>query len=176
MPFLLRTACKCWNRYAANNEIISDEPAMHDENLNARSFAKRGVCSRDEASLAGVLTHPPASPRTDRLPTMYGKGVFCHTCQTNQMLLSNLLSNYIPPVDVSSPFHAHVSSSHHTHTIPDLLYSRIQNIPEDYSHFPHTENQSKFDTHLFARNVSLSSTKKSGNEIKWHARAPWAHS
>jgi len=28
---------------------------------------------------------------------MYGKGLFCHTCQTNQMLLSNLLSNYLPP-------------------------------------------------------------------------------
>ena len=23
---------------------MSDEPAMHDEKLNARSFAKRGVC------------------------------------------------------------------------------------------------------------------------------------
>lgn len=31
---------------------------------------------------------------------MYGKGVFCHTCQTNQMLLSNLLSNYLPPPTV----------------------------------------------------------------------------
>ncbi|KIJ68203.1 hypothetical protein HYDPIDRAFT_81318 [Hydnomerulius pinastri MD-312] len=71
--------CNCWNRYDANGEIMSDEPAMHDEKLNARSFAKR------------------ASPSKDRLPSMYSKGQFCHTCQTNQMLLVNLLSNYLPP-------------------------------------------------------------------------------
>ncbi|KAF9822098.1 hypothetical protein IEO21_00092 [Rhodonia placenta] len=52
---------------------------MYDEKLNSRSFAKR------------------ASPRKDRLPTMYGSGLFCHTCQTNQMLLANLLSSYLPP-------------------------------------------------------------------------------
>lgn len=58
---------------------MSDEPAMHDESLNSKSFAKR------------------ASPSKDRLPSMYGTGQFCHTCQTNQMLLVNLLSNYLPP-------------------------------------------------------------------------------
>ncbi|OCH96049.1 hypothetical protein OBBRIDRAFT_787500 [Obba rivulosa] len=73
--------CDCWNRFDKNGEIISDEPAMHDENLNARSFAKR------------------ASPRKDRLPSSYGSAPFCHTCQTNQMLLANLLSNYLPPPD-----------------------------------------------------------------------------
>ncbi|KAF8203181.1 Ima1 N-terminal domain-containing protein [Pholiota molesta] len=77
------TACSCWNRYDESGEIISDEPAMHEEHLNSRSFAKRG------------------SPSKDRLPTMYGPGPFCHSCQTNQMLLINLLSNYLP--DVSSP-------------------------------------------------------------------------
>ncbi|KIJ21898.1 hypothetical protein PAXINDRAFT_105505 [Paxillus involutus ATCC 200175] len=71
--------CSCWNRYDTNGEIMSDEPAMHDEKLNTKSFAKR------------------ASPSKDRLPSMYGTGQFCHTCQTNQMLLVNLLSNYLPP-------------------------------------------------------------------------------
>ncbi|KAH7929338.1 hypothetical protein BV22DRAFT_1081109, partial [Leucogyrophana mollusca] len=70
--------CSCWNRFDANGEIISDEPAMHDEAMNAKSFAKR------------------ASPSKDRLPSFYGRGQFCHTCQTNQMLLVNLLSNYLP--------------------------------------------------------------------------------
>jgi hypothetical protein len=75
--------CGCYNRYDHNGEILSDEPAMHDEALNSRSFAKR------------------ASPSKDRLPTIYGHlGPFCHTCQTNQMLLVNLLSNYLPPPDV----------------------------------------------------------------------------
>ncbi|KAF9244549.1 Ima1 N-terminal domain-containing protein [Melanogaster broomeanus] len=73
------TCCGCWNRYDAKGEIMSDEPAMHDEKLNTKSFAKR------------------ASPSKDRLPSMYGTGQFCHTCQTNQMLLVNLLSNYLPP-------------------------------------------------------------------------------
>lgn len=66
--------CDCWNRYDANWDIISDEPAMYDEKLNSRSFAKR-----------------------DRLPTMYGSGLFCHTCRMNQTLLANLLSSYLPP-------------------------------------------------------------------------------
>ncbi|PBL01191.1 hypothetical protein ARMGADRAFT_415350 [Armillaria gallica] len=73
--------CGCWNRYDATGEILSSEPAMHDESLNLRSFSKR------------------ASPNKERLPTMYGKGPFCHTCQTNQMLLMNLLSNYLPDPD-----------------------------------------------------------------------------
>ena len=41
-----------------------------------------------------------ASPSKDRLPTMYGSGPFCHSCQTNQMLIVNLLSNYLPPQEV----------------------------------------------------------------------------
>ncbi|KAK7059127.1 hypothetical protein VNI00_001753 [Paramarasmius palmivorus] len=33
---------------------------------------------------------------------MFGKGPFCHACQTNQMLIVNLLSNYLPaPTDPS---------------------------------------------------------------------------
>ncbi|KAJ7169726.1 Ima1 N-terminal domain-containing protein [Mycena filopes] len=71
--------CDCVNRFGADGQIISDEPAMHDENLNSRAFLKR------------------ATPSKDRIPTMYGPGKFCHTCQTNQMLLVNLLANYLPP-------------------------------------------------------------------------------
>ncbi|GBE78034.1 Ima1 N-terminal domain-containing protein [Sparassis latifolia] len=73
--------CDCWNRYGNDGEIISEEPAMHDEKMNTRSFARRG------------------SPRKDRLPSIYGSVLFCHTCQTNQMLLAQLLSNYLPPQD-----------------------------------------------------------------------------
>ncbi|KAF5388560.1 hypothetical protein D9757_004594 [Collybiopsis confluens] len=74
------TTCGCWNRYDADGEILSDEPAMHEESLNSRSFSKR------------------ASPSKDRLPTSYGNGPFCHDCQTNQHLIVNLLSNYLPPL------------------------------------------------------------------------------
>ncbi|RDB29665.1 Integral inner nuclear membrane protein ima1 [Hypsizygus marmoreus] len=70
--------CGCWNRFDANGDIISEEPAMHVESLNSKSFAMRATTSQDQ------------------LPTMYGKGPFCHTCQSNQLLLINLLSNYLP--------------------------------------------------------------------------------
>ncbi|KAF9462097.1 Ima1 N-terminal domain-containing protein [Collybia nuda] len=72
-------SCGCWNRYDEKGDILSDEPAMHDESMNSIAFAKR------------------ASPNKNQLPTMYGKGPFCHTCQTNQMLHVHLLSNYLPP-------------------------------------------------------------------------------
>ncbi|KAJ6519662.1 Ima1 N-terminal domain-containing protein [Mycena sanguinolenta] len=65
--------CGCLNRWV-NGQIVSDEPAMHDESLNSRAFS---------------------SQPKDRIPTMYGPSVFCHTCQTNQMLLVNLLANYL---------------------------------------------------------------------------------
>ncbi|KAL0071813.1 hypothetical protein AAF712_000735 [Marasmius tenuissimus] len=60
---------------------------MHDEALNSRSFSKR------------------ASPSKNSLPTIFGKGnpsAFCRNCQTNQMLILNLLSNYLPAQTDSS--------------------------------------------------------------------------
>ncbi|KAI0094799.1 Ima1 N-terminal domain-containing protein [Irpex rosettiformis] len=78
--------CSCWNRYDWNGEIVSDDPAMYDESLNTRSFARRGL------------------QRKDRLPSMYShqsQSPFCHECQTNQMLISNLMSNYLPSQDDS---------------------------------------------------------------------------
>ncbi|KIJ54653.1 hypothetical protein M422DRAFT_200532 [Sphaerobolus stellatus SS14] len=73
--------CDCWNRYDERGEIMSDEPAMHEESMNTQSYAKR------------------ASPSKSRFPTTYSKTPFCHTCLTNQTLLVNLLSNYLPPSD-----------------------------------------------------------------------------
>lgn len=100
--------CGCWNRYDANGEIMSDDPAMHDESLNTRSFAKRGSRPCNSLGPSGFADHSArrtrsASPRKDRLPVSYGATVFCHTCQTNQMLISNLLSNYLPPPEVRGP-------------------------------------------------------------------------
>lgn len=96
--------CSCWNRYDARGEIVSDEPAMHDESMNTRSFAKRGETTPLYTyypfdRLVSVVSIT-ASPRKDRFLPTYGPVIFCHTCQTNQMLISNLLSNYLPPPDV----------------------------------------------------------------------------
>jgi Ima1 N-terminal domain len=38
--------CSCWNRYDSNMVILSDDPAMHDESLNRKSFARRGAFCR----------------------------------------------------------------------------------------------------------------------------------
>jgi hypothetical protein len=35
--------CGSFNRYDSKGQIMSDEPAMHDEAMNARSFARRGM-------------------------------------------------------------------------------------------------------------------------------------
>lgn len=78
---------------------MSFEPAMQDESLNRRSFARRGECWNALRTLQYSNTCP-ASPSKDRLPTMYGKGPFCHACQTNQMLIINLLANYLPSTKV----------------------------------------------------------------------------
>lgn len=97
--------CSCWNRYDRNGVIMSDDPAMHDESLNTASFARRGAFSLCPArrpavdwGLFGI-----ASPQKDRLPSMYSQRTqspFCHECQTNQTLISNLMSNYLPSQDV----------------------------------------------------------------------------
>jgi Ima1 N-terminal domain len=97
------TSCGCWNRYDSRGEIISDEPAMHEEHLNSKSFAKRGrshLWFQNDTSAELSI----ASPSKDRLPTMYGSGPFCHSCQTNQMLIVNLLSNYLPSQEVHATF------------------------------------------------------------------------
>ncbi|KIY45770.1 hypothetical protein FISHEDRAFT_66817 [Fistulina hepatica ATCC 64428] len=77
--------CTCWNRYDQYGEISSYEAAMQDESLNRKSYLRRG------------------SPRKDRLPTTYSATPdrFCRTCSTNQTLIMNLLSNYLPPPESS---------------------------------------------------------------------------
>ncbi|KEP50452.1 Ima1 amino-terminal domain protein [Rhizoctonia solani 123E] len=70
--------CGSWNMFDKNGRLVSDHPAMHDEALNTDSFAKR------------------ASPNKNRIPSSFSTNVFCHTCQTNQTLTMNLLSNYLP--------------------------------------------------------------------------------
>ena len=89
---------------------MSDEPAMHDPMLNRLSFARRGAFPSTRApppqrtQTGRNQTETIASPRKDRLPSEHSnKPVFCHTCQTNQHLLVNLLANFLPdPADPES--------------------------------------------------------------------------
>jgi Ima1 N-terminal domain len=48
--------CSCWNRYDSNMVILSDDPAMHDESLNRKSFARRGAFFR-----SSHVSSPPLS-------------------------------------------------------------------------------------------------------------------
>ncbi|KAH9162785.1 Ima1 N-terminal domain-containing protein [Lactarius sanguifluus] len=84
--------CGCWNRYDAHGDILSDDPAMHDEALNLKSFARR------------------ASPRKDRLLTTFGSAPFCSTCQSNQRLIVSLLSSYLPPSDDDPDYEPRLAS------------------------------------------------------------------
>lgn len=81
-------------------EILSDEPAMHEETMNAAAFAKKGLLGTVLSSSHILsLKRTLASPRKDKIPTLHSQRVFCRTCQTNQTLHLNLLSNYLPPED-----------------------------------------------------------------------------
>jgi hypothetical protein len=77
--------CQCWNRYDPRGEIISDEPAMHEPGMNAKSFAKRGKPAAIPNRRVQLNSSCTASPRNDRFLPSYGKTVFCNTCQTNQV-------------------------------------------------------------------------------------------
>ncbi|KAG8755300.1 hypothetical protein FRC12_010922, partial [Ceratobasidium sp. 428] len=72
-------ACGSWNLFDRNGKLRSDHPAMYDESFNTDSFSKRG------------------SPSKNRLPSSFPSNIFCHACQTNQTLIINMLSNYLPP-------------------------------------------------------------------------------
>jgi hypothetical protein len=109
--------CATWNRYDAHGEIISDEAAMHEEALNVHSFAKRGLNSLLSNNYES-MTHfmfATASPSKSHLPPLYGAGPFCHTCQTNQMMAMNLLSNYLPDPTVGLYVLVIFSSSYNVH-------------------------------------------------------------
>lgn len=99
--------CACWNHYDANGDILSDDPAMHDEALNRRSFARRGASFAVPSSpfpYTGPLSSAPAaSPRKDRFLSTFGNAPFCSVCQSNQRLVNSLLSSYLPPSDDVRP-------------------------------------------------------------------------
>ncbi|KAH8835905.1 Ima1 N-terminal domain-containing protein [Flagelloscypha sp. PMI_526] len=82
-PFVWRCdACSCWNVFdQKTGEFSKDfvDPAMRDETLNVQSFNRRG------------------SSNKRALPSSYpSQSLFCRTCQTNHMMVTNLLSDYLP--------------------------------------------------------------------------------
>lgn len=105
--------CACWNHYDANGNILSDDPAMHDETLNRRSFARRGASSPSHPLLPIYMPlspTPAATPRKDRLLSTFGNAPFCSVCQSNQRLVNSLLSSYLPPSDDVRPLTARTQS------------------------------------------------------------------
>lgn len=73
--------CSSLNKYdPVTGEIHVDEPAMYDHNLNHKAYA---------------------TSSTHTLPSTFQSSPFCHTCSTNQLLLTNLLGSYLP--EPSSP-------------------------------------------------------------------------
>ncbi|WVN89739.1 uncharacterized protein L203_104969 [Cryptococcus depauperatus CBS 7841] len=74
--------CGCWNiRDQKTGEMISDLPAMHDSELNSKSFSLRAL---------------PSSNHLPRTSTSMSASSFCHSCLSNQTLTMNMLANYLP--------------------------------------------------------------------------------
>lgn len=154
-------SCGCWNRYDEKGDILSDEPAMHDASLNSTAFAKRGMSSLPcLPQLINIL----ASPNKNQLPTMYGKGPFCHTCQTNQMLLVHLLSNYLPPPNVR------ILKDISIHVLTSL---RIQNTSVGLKCSLNIENLSTCGTHPCVSHVFRLLRMKSEERTPWQGLRHW---
>lgn len=106
------TSCSSRNRYdPKTGEIMSSDPAMFDEEANKSSFARRGGSLRSINSYAPTLVtnlaNLAANQPKSKLPSTFESSLFCHTCRTNQTLVTNLLANYLPPADVSLPSKYH---------------------------------------------------------------------
>lgn len=157
--------CSCWNRYDEAGQIVSDEPAMRDESLNTVSFAKRGMFVIKLVIRTGLSNCLIASPSKHRLPTTYGKGPFCHTCLTNQTLLMNMLSNYLPSSDVcyQYPFFELFTSSSRTHSMKHVCLS-CQHIPR----------RCRVAIHRYAVTASLQWTRNFKRRNTWRGRQRWA--
>ena len=109
-----------------------------------------------------------ASPRKDRLPATYSPSLFCHTCQTNQTLVSNLLANYLPPPHVCTQF---------IFVSPLVSSSRgsIRNMLDCQSNSPRTVHLSKLAIHRHAQIACLQSRKKFESVMQWHAHRQLVH-
>lgn len=99
------TSCSSRNRYdPKTGEIMSSDPAMFDTEANKPSFARRGGFLKSISSHARPLViNLSANQSKSKLPSTFESSLFCHTCTTNQTLVTNLLANYLPLADVSPP-------------------------------------------------------------------------
>ena len=174
--------CQCWNRYDARGEITSDEPAMHEPGMNARSFARRGeilVPPQRYPELMLVQRHPG---RTDfyqvmaRLfsatPAKQIKYVLYHprpepagqsTLTSPPPDVTNEPPGQLPPIPRgsfrSTPSLANIHNPH-----------RIQNTPPDSHLSPHTKLPSNYATHPYVQTASPRSRRKYDQGTTWPAR------
>ncbi|KAL9934000.1 hypothetical protein V8E36_007082 [Tilletia maclaganii] len=83
----LCSACQCYNRTDRHEHggMSSWEPAMSEPRMNEDSFALRATAPPSARLLRDA--HQERQARDNP---------FCHTCTTNQTLLMNMLSSYLP--------------------------------------------------------------------------------
>ncbi|KAH6916884.1 Ima1 N-terminal domain-containing protein [Coprinopsis sp. MPI-PUGE-AT-0042] len=112
---------------------------MHEEQLNRLNFAKR------------------ASPSKDQLPNLQRSGPFCHNCQTNQMLIMNLMSNYLPPPE-SPEYNQRLKQ---LPVYKESLYSRYPPVCDNCRPAVEEEMQNK---EQMARRKALNGWLKGGKE------------
>jgi hypothetical protein len=168
--------CACWNHYDANGVILSDDPAMHDETLNRRSFARRGASSLSCPLLPihmSLSSAPAASPRKDRLLSTFGNAPFCSVCQSNQRLVNSLLSSYLPPSDdvrTPCPYAVLKAVKALTTCVPYRLFCRIPIMLLASQASRPTKLPSTRATHSSARGVPPSSKRRYEKRTTWRVR------
>lgn len=140
----------------------TNQPCTRSISIQIRSqsvVCTTHISSTDHSSYISL-----ASPSKDRLPTLYGPGPFCHSCQTNQMLIVNLLSNYLPAPEVRTP---PLSPVIDPRTYP---FNRVPNTRLGSKCCPLTASPSTSDTRPSATNVSRKSRNKSVRKNTWPAQ------
>jgi Ima1 N-terminal domain len=166
--------CTCWNRYDLNGDILSDDPAMHDETLNRKSFARRGASclssclSSLSLTTESVSQHPHGRTASSPLlamhlsaphanPTRGSSSASCRVIFHPQMTCAT--SSTCSLVQVCSFL---LTTAWCCHRIPIMHLASRALQP--------TKRPSTHATHLSAIDVHRLSKRRFGRRMLWHAR------
>jgi hypothetical protein len=170
--------CACWNHYDDNGNILSDDPAMHDESLNRRSFARRGAYSqpRPDTSFPCILISDLQRPH-GKIASSQRSATRRSAPSANQTRGSSTASYRVishPPMTCAPLLRVRApNQSSKTFTIcpSHRFHSRRTQIMRLVSQaLQRTKLPSTRATRSFARNALPLSRRRSGRRTTWRAR------
>jgi hypothetical protein len=122
--------CTCLNRYDSQGEILSDEPAMHDETLNSRSFAKRGECLYNFYLPSRLNLFPSVSKQRSLAHYVWCKQTYFLSHLSNKPDVAHESPFQLPPPSRSMPRMISYICYHTNSLIEDPEYSRrLETLP-----------------------------------------------